>query len=259
MSIFKIQRKREYTKYKLFGITLFKWKSYKYIRQRELAYLANLNSVNNLHQKTFPQYKNFHNGKEVVLIASGPSLNEFRPIEGAVYVGVNRACQYDKVHFDYLFCQDYGACQSFFEELCTYAGAKKFLGLLPEYNLPDCVIPDMYASYQGVERYYVATSDEKFDFTYDLASQPLGDSRSVVFSAMQFILWTHPRRIYLVGCDTALNGYYNSKSNGLSIKKVKDGWRRMKDFIRVYYPDIEVISINPVGLKGLFKDKYQAK
>ena len=34
------------------------------------------------------------------------------------------------------------------------------------------------------------------------------------------------------------------------------GYKKFKEFIDIYYPDVEVISVNPVGLKGLFRDVY---
>ena len=34
-------------------------------------------------------------------------------------------------------------------------------------------------------------------------------------------------------------------------------WYQLKKFARVFYPDTEIISINPVGLKGIFKDEYK--
>ena len=75
---------------------------------------------------------------------------------------------------------------------------------------------------------------------------------------MQFILWTNPKRIYLVGCDCSLNGYYDSKDkNNLATQKVIEGWKKLKEFAQTYYPDTEIISINPIGLKGIFKDEYQ--
>ena len=30
----------------------------------------------------------------------------------------------------------------------------------------------------------------------------------------------------------------------------------MKKFAEVYYPETEIISVNPIGLKGLFRDVY---
>ena len=33
----------------------------------------------------------------------------------------------------------------------------------------------------------------------------------------------------------------------------------IKKFVETYYPETEIISVNPVGLKGIFKDLYQEK
>ncbi len=227
-------------------------------------YIATLHSANNLHQKVFPKYKNINQGKDVVLIATGPSLDNFVPIENAIYVGVNKAFKYDKVKFNYMFLQDYsGATKSYIEEFVNYEPnyTKKFLGFIPDYISTTCIIPEKYSSYKNVERYYVAHPTEKKNYTFDISSQPLGDCYSIAFPAMQFILWTNPRRIYLVGCDCNINGYFSLKDspaqNSLAVENVLDGWKRMKEFAETYYPDTEIISINPVGLKGLFKDHFQ--
>ena len=37
---------------------------------------------------------------------------------------------------------------------------------------------------------------------------------------------------------------------------MKTGYAQMKMFARFYYPETEIISINHVGLCGLFKDVY---
>ena len=81
---------------------------------------------------------------------------------------------------------------------------------------------------------------------------------------MQFALWTNPKRIYLVGCDSAgqvnsLNWNHfddNNKNNHniVPIEALLEGWKKLAKFAEYMYPDVEIISINPVGLKGLFKD-----
>lgn len=66
------------------------------------------------------------------------------------------------------------------------------------------------------------------------------------------------KKIYLVGCDASNNGYYyNNDLNYLDLTRVLLGWNKIKEFKDIYYPNTEIISINPVGLKGLFdKDVY---
>ena len=155
--------------------------------------------------------------------------------------------------------QDYsGPTRTYIDKFIKY-DAHKFLGILPEKCGLNTIIPLYYGDFDDVERYYTVHPTEKQEFAFDLASLALGDSYSVVFPAMQFALWTRPKRIYIVGCDCTMSGHYNGKSNILAVNAVIDGWRRMKKFANVYYPDTEIISINPVGLKGIFKDEISKR
>ena len=95
----------------------------------------------------------------------------------------------------------------------------------------------------------------------DICNHGLADFGSVVFPAIQFALWTHPKEIYLVGCDTTDTGHFydddEEESVSLSVPHwVKIGYARVKMFARLFYPNTEIISVNPVALKGLFKDIY---
>ena len=96
-------------------------------------------------------------------------------------------------------------------------------------------------------------------FAYDISTQPLGCFGSVVFPALQFSLWTNPKKIYLVGCDCTTLGYaYNkNETNFLITEEIINAYKKFKFFAYKYYPETEIISINPVGLKGIFKDVYQ--
>ena len=37
--------------------------------------------------------------------------------------------------------------------------------------------------------------------------------------------------------------------------KHMDGWTKLKKFVQIYYPETKIISINPVGLKGVFDER----
>lgn len=56
--------------------------------------------------------------------------------------------------------------------------------------------------------------------------------------------------------------FSHDPSNSPNSPKVYEGFGKIKDtaflkmFASKYYPDIKIYSINPVGLKGLFKDIY---
>ena len=90
---------------------------------------------------------------------------------------------------------------------------------------------------------------------------------------MQFILYTNPSKIYLVGIDCSSAGHFNQKQDTTEehAKRMKDRgedlfqwadltqrfWYELKEFACQYYPGTEIISVNPVGLRGLFKDLDQ--
>ena len=233
------------------------------VKDKEIVrYFNKLNQINlstfNLHQKTFPRFKNINQGKDVVLLASGPTLKQYKPLENVINVGVNRSFQGTNEKCDYI-----KELNNYNRETCI-----KFYGIASELSPYMEVIPESEAIEANALRYRTDCLDfnnySGINFSYDIASQSLGDGRSIVFSAMQFILWTHPKKIYLVGCDCSLGGYFNNeklnekeKQNYLNTVEIIENWKKLKFFANRYYPDTEIISINPVGLKGIFKDVYQ--
>lgn len=220
-----------------------------------------ISMAQNIHPNTFGKFKNINCGKEVVLVATGPTLNKYKPIKNAIHVGVNSAIYYDKVDLDYYFLQDYReksiAIPKYIienqKDTCTYFFGgydySQFQTIVPESDL--LLIKNAY-------RYIVDFESTYRYFIYDLLSLPLADFRSIVFEALQFIFWTNPKKIYLVGCDANISGYFNSSDNKntLYLNDVMIGWNKLKQFRDIYYPDTEIISINPIGLKGLFSDIY---
>ncbi len=227
-------------------------------------------SVAFLHQKVFPKYKNIYQGKSVVLCGAGPSLNKYlEPIEeNAVHIALNRAFQHKLINFDYIFAQDLRGVAHIMKELAEYKTESciKFIGTqdgIPEFEIPESYI-NSFKNERFITDIYKAKLTGRFEFAFDLSTQPLGNFDTIAFPAMQFILWTNPSKIYIVGCDSAPVGHcdsYASKSdkdaliNGIW-NNVTNQWIELKSFAELYYPDTEIISVNPVGLKGIFKDIY---
>lgn len=112
-------------------------------------------------------------------------------------------------------------------------------------------------------QYYLTEADFNQALHKNICYHGLADFGSVAFAALHFALFTYPKKIYLVGCDTKRTGYfYNADKKSLgkkhmfNLRKMKIGYARIKMFAKQYFPDTEIISINPVGLKGLFRDIY---
>ena len=222
-----------------------------------------------LHLQTFPKFKGIHKDKDIVLVASGVTADKYTKdkVKDAIHIGVNRSFQLHnyEIPMDYIFIQDYsGKTKEYIDDLDNYRKDKciKFYGLTTEWSYnPERTIPESHAIKANALRY--RTDWAKIDgfipeFAYDLSTQPLGCFGSIVFPALQFALWTYPKRIYLVGCDctTAGYGYNKNDKNFLIADQVIKAYKQFKQFANKYYPDVEIISINPVGLKGIFNEQY---
>lgn len=216
------------------------------------------------HQRVFMPYKNIYNGKNLVLIATGPTLNYYEPLSNVIIFGCNSAFKKD-IPLDFLFMQDYEAVKDYIEDVPKYVSEKCniFYGYTMEYNKKcNQVIPESTAIEHNAHRYYTdwaKIKDFKPEFVQDISTQPLCCWGTIAFPVMQFMLWTNPKKIYLVGCDCSNSHYDNSPLVSKNLKDLSHlirPWKILKQFIQIYYPKTEIISVNPVGLKGIFKDVY---
>lgn len=278
MELFKIKQKNNKRKIYFCGIpfcTIYQDDSLKqYIRDKfdKLFYIVL--PAQKKHPEVFSKYKDIYKGRDVVLCATGPTFNYYTPIPGAIHVGVNNAYKNKKVLLDYLFVQDGETIvEKGKEEILNYRGefCKKFFGI---HYLKPAEVDTVFISEKAVEQayaeryYFLLHTDLPYSSipicNADITTRPLNTWGSVSFPALEFILWTHPKRIFLVGCDNSFNGYFTKQDSPLN-STVNDyeimykGWLEIKKFIRGIYSDIEVISINPVGLKGIFKDIFTSE
>ena len=237
---------------------------------KKLSNTKSLIIASKLHNKTFGKYKNAFEGKEVVLVCTGPTANKYVMIPNAIHVGVNGAIYLQHIKLDYLFVQDYTILQknnsTLNDDALFYEGnnCKKFFGIIPDdkhkyVSTHDKIerIPLKY-SYKKNVRQYILEDMTCNNIAYDLSYEPVGEFMGTPFSALQFILYAHPKKLYLVGWDCG-SGYAYGKKNALNPANYQiDILRKyFLPFIKVNYPDIEIVSINPVGLKGFFNDVYK--
>lgn len=230
-------------------------------------YQSQLNIVTETHKESFSKYKNKYNNKAIAIIATGPSLNKYKPISNTVSIGVNRACFYNKITLDYFFAADYFAIKDYLAFLKNNKNKylEIFMGRYPKqaFNFPELkyisIIPESIILELGAKKYYTYSKYPPYnvDFNTDIDKTWLVEGGSTIFAAAQFALYTNPSKIYLVGCDCS-TGYFDTKNDKIrpnrNLIKV---WKEFKKFACLYYPDTEIISVNPVGLKGVFTDLYQ--
>lgn len=224
------------------------------------------------HRRVFPRFRNKHLGQDIVILACGPTLNDFQRIPNAIYIGVNRTILSPKFDYcDYWFMQDFGnSTPQEKEKYRSYRGNEciKFMGMAnpvdTRWGFDPHAPSELEVHDAGAFKYYhdynTGIKGWESEFAYDLSTMPLMNGGTIVFAALQFALWTNPRRIFLVGCDCTSSGhFYNAtESTGLPAgNALWNSYAKFKAFAANHYPQTEIISVNPVGLKGLFKDWSQ--
>ena len=223
-----------------------------------------------LNAEAFSEYKGVNAGKDMILFATGPSLSQYKPIEGCIKVGVNHSFLKIK-DLDFFFSTDYRSLAPVINQLREYrSDCRKFFGISWSHlNQWEAAIPESDVIIQGAKRFIVDYSvntpgfSSSYTYPFDISVQPLTGGGSVAFVAMQFMLWTNPRRIYIVGCDCSANGHFmpeslmNNPSPPEYYLSLIAPWKKLKQFANRLYPQTEIVSINPVGLKGVFTDLYQ--
>ena len=250
----------------------FRWQNELIRKVNENASLVAMESfgICDKNSYAFAEYKNKYCGRSVVIMATGPSMKNYKYIPDAIHIGVNFAFRRKDVPLDFLFIQDGTkikndrTLQDEIEKASNKVKRKMFIGkFLARCQCKDIEITeDIFMRLHNARRYFTdvfnPTGDIKYKIFQDICCHPVMDFFSVAFPAIHFALFTNPRKIYLVGCDVTNEGYFDKKEgpNVLQTSIVKLGYLKLKEFVSIYYPNTEVISINPVGLKGLFKDVY---
>lgn len=210
-----------------------------------------------LHKDMFEKYRNSLVNQDVVLVGCGPSIEYYKPIPNAVHVGVNRAFKKDNIKFDFIFAQD--EFPEGMEEFNNYP-CDKFYGWLPNErakevsNIVQRIFPHNFA-HPGIHK-YIIEDIANGHWAFDLTTEPFGDFQGCCFSALQFICFCNPKRIYFVGCDCSSSQNKNLQVNNADLTIQLKSWQLFKNNISPKYPQTEIISVNPVGLKGLFRDVY---
>ena len=219
------------------------------------TYQTKINNIAlKMHSEIFPKYRGIYNDRDIVIVGCGPTVEDYHLDikDNPVYICINRAFKISKIKFDYIFFQD--QFNEGFDEIETYQGnnCKKFQAIITKPSCEYVIAQDVTNKINSIR--YILSPTINGKFPYDIAFEPFADFSGTVFSAMQFALYTNPRRIYLVGFDRSDINYFTKGIFNYNYQI--DLWKRMKEYSDYHYPSTEIISVNPVGLRGLFKDIY---
>ncbi len=222
-------------------------------------------AANKTNEIAFSSYRGRHRGESIVICGAGPSLSKYVPIKDAIHIATNRALLYDKVHFDYFFADDWRGISFMQNEIKSYE-CVKFMGY--HNGEKAAIIPEDFIYESGAIKYYTdwfVADGYNGLFITDVDKMAISNAVSIVMQAMQVALFMLPAKIYIVGCDSNMGHFAGKKNDSVEdelqkqynySKRTVDRWKEMKAFAEIRYPSIELYSINPVRLKGIFKDVY---
>ena len=224
----------------------------------------------------FLPFKLKHADESAILYATGPSLNNFDvsllPEVPDVSVGVNSIIYHDDIGLDYYFCahdvskeyknHPHRELNDEFPLLEKIKSRCNSMQVFCAITFNGDVFPDFFtvqeAGEMGAITYDLSGNSGAQHFQRDLTVGPMYN-HSIVFPALQFLLYTGVGRIYLVGCDCGGGAsYLNQKAKWVDRSgrptDVVWNWHEFLEFKDTAYPSVEVISVNPQGLVGLFTD-----
>ncbi|USF26727.1 hypothetical protein N510_001659 [Firmicutes bacterium ASF500] len=223
-----------------------------------LEQLCFVNELHDTHKSSFSEFKGCNRGKTVAIIGTGPTLNYYTQLTGVPHIGVNSSFLKEGIMLDYYFLTHY--VPEWCEKLKEFNFTKFFNVGIKSRKKKD-QIPEYIIEENDGRRYF---SLPMMPFTHihtNLECYPLMGYGSIIFQAIHFALFTHPQKLLLVGCDCAAIGHFDSCHTSVYVEKFLipwwiDGYKKLRRFVSIHYPDIEIISVNPVGLKGMFCDMF---
>ena len=214
--------------------------------------------------KKLAEYRNAHKGRSAVLFLSGPTLAKYEaPEPDLITCGVNTV-MFQRQNLDYFFIQDVGNAghaNSYVRRKEEYDAFKPHIAKFYGTTLCKALKCDNATPYEFTHGRIIKTKKAKIedpeipaDFSADLANKHPAAAGSIAFPALQFLLWTGIKKLYIVGADItdgrrvgevrALQDYVAQNHLGR--------WIEFEQWSKQAYPDVEIVPLNPVGLLGMF-------
>jgi hypothetical protein len=209
------------------------------------------------YNKPLEKFKNLHNGDTAILFATGPSLNKYVPLANSEYyikIGVNRIYDYPDILYKlnyYYYGSNYYLDEEHrknIDKVCMNKNITTFASAYENGRSHKDINRGNITPERANELNSIPFENTLDTFTNDVANYcSLGNS--IIFPPLQHILYMGIKKIYLVGCDC---GFTHGKSS--DDEHLLYYWRKFVDFKNIYYPEVKIVSINPVSLKGWFDE-----
>jgi hypothetical protein len=218
-------------------------------------------------------FKNKHLKQSAVVFGTGPTLSKFSEEDvgnwdNCIKIGVNSMVYHEKMHLDYYFCGHDASKESWHyhnqlkrtlldqiihrSDIGQVFCATRVNGQPNRYHFSDQESKTM-----GAINYGISSNSGHEHMKKDIDLHDLYN-HSIIFSSLQFALYTGVEKIFLVGCDCGGGFSFmfpEKKFVSSEARSIRRHWLEFEKFSSEHYPDVEILSIRPVGLKGLFGEK----
>lgn len=214
-----------------------------------------------IHPKVFLPLRDTLTGRHLALLASGPTLQQAPRIDGCLTAACNNSYTFlGEAGPDYYFASDFrvhGYIESALRALPE--SCRIFLGYsIGPLDNPDLVIPLHLRDDPRVRAFCDYASPIP---RLELELYPVFHFSTVVHCMLHIALYMNPDVIYLLGCDSVPTGYFDARDNAIqksrmNTDRIKHGYLQLQMLQRHQRPHIRIVSVNPIGLRGVFEDVY---
>lgn len=222
-----------------------------------------MNIVKTYHHNLL-KYKDKHKGETCYIFGSGPTINNFKIQEPGIFIGCNHIIKhnYIKKNLKYYFFghgyPDYNKNNTVYnnhrEEVDNLGNHIEKFAMVSRDN--DISVHNF--TKEMIESLHKINAIP-CDITIPCINKNIHEESltncSIVMPACQFALYAGFSTIYLVGCDCT--GYFHTnnftlKQNNFKIDThILPYWIKMYEHKNKHYPSTKIISLNPIGLKGV--------
>lgn len=224
-----------------------------------LEQLCFANELHDTHKSSFSEFRGCNRGKTVAVVGTGPTLNYYTQVKEAPHIGVNASFLKEGLTLDYYFIVHY--IPEWCERLKEY-NFEKFFNVGIRSRKSKDQFPEYIIEENRGRKYFSLPTTPFTQIHTNIEHYPLISYGSIIFQAIHFALFTRPKKLLLIGCDCSTSGHFNDNMpydtfvSQVEIPRWIEGYKSIKKFVALHYPDVEIISINPIGLKGVFRDVY---
>lgn len=242
-------------------ITIFNKIKLKYKNYDETVSIRDLRAYMLAQQlnSNLAKYRGAFTGKDILIVGGGSSLKYLDTLPAnTINIGINHAFKLDHINFDYLFAQDNFPEKENIEKFINYNEntCKKFLGIHP-YTKNFSIKNSTICRIKNKELYVLNNRrPDQSLLPKDISVEPLARYDGTVFSVLQFVLYANAERIFLAGFDCDVSHMFYTDKAFFDATRQNKYWKQFIEYKNILYDNCEIISLNPVNLKGLFKDVY---